>query len=152
MKSIQVKETGGPERMELVETPTPKPSAKQALVRVAFSGVNFIDVYFRTGLYKSDLPVTFGIRGVRYGRGGGPEVTGLAPGDRVAYAMVRGSYAEFALVSADQLVKIPDGVDFAQAAAGMLQGMTAHYLTHSTYPLKAGDVALVHASAGGPVV
>ena len=149
MKSIQVRETGGPERMELVEASTPTPGAKQALVRIAFSGVNFIDVYFRTGLYKADLPVTLGSEASGTVEAVGPEVTGLAPGDRVAYAMARGSYAEFALVAADQLVKIPDGVDFAQAAAAMLQGMTAHYLTHSTYPLKAGDVVLVHASAGG---
>ena len=149
MKSIQVKEPGGPERMLLVDTPTPTPGPKQALVRIAFSGVNFIDVYFRTGLYKADLPVTLGSEASGTVEAIGVGVTEVAPGDRVAYAMARGSYAEYAIVSAEQLVKIPDGLAFDQAAAAMLQGMTAHYLTHSTYPLKAGEVALVHAAAGG---
>ena len=126
MKSIQVKEPGGPERMLLVDTPTPTPGPKQALVRIAFSGVNFIDVYFRTGLYKADLPVTLGFEASGTVEAIGAGVTEVAPGDRVAYAMARGSYAEYAIVSAEQLVKIPDGLAFDHAAAAMLQGMTAH--------------------------
>jgi NADPH2:quinone reductase len=149
MKSIQVKEHGGPEKLELVETPTPKPGPKQALVRIASIGVNFIDVYFRTGLYKADLPVTLGNEASGTVEAVGPEVTEVAPGDRVAYAMARGSYAEYAVVPATLLVKLPNHVDFQAAAAAMLQGMTAHYLTHSTYPLKSGDTCLVHAAAGG---
>jgi NADPH2:quinone reductase len=149
MKSIQVKETGGPDKMQLVESPTPQPAAGQALVRIAASGVNFIDVYYRTGLYKADLPVTLGNEAAGTVEAVGPGVTEVAPGDRVAYAMKSGSYAEFALVPAKHLVRIPDDVDFNTAAAAMLQGMTAHYLTHSTYSLKSGDTCLVHAAAGG---
>jgi NADPH:quinone reductase len=149
MKSIQVAETGGPEKMELVDMPTPQPGPKQALVRLHAAGVNFIDVYFRIGLYKAERPVALGSEGAGTVEAVGPEVTEVAPGDRVAYAMTRGSYAEYAVVPAAQLVKIPDHVDFAQAAAAMLQGMTAHYLTHSTYALKPGDSCVVHAAAGG---
>ncbi len=149
MKAIQVAETGGPENMKLVDLPTPQPGPKQALVRLHAAGVNFIDVYFRIGLYKSERPIALGSEGAGTVEAVGPEVTEVAPGDRVAYAMTRGSYAEYAVVPAAQLVKIPDHVDFAQAAAAMLQGMTAHYLTHSTYALKPGDSCLVHAAAGG---
>jgi NADPH2:quinone reductase len=149
MKAIQVKETGGPEKMELVDIPAPQPGPKQALVKIAASGVNFIDVYFRTGLYKADLPVTLGQEGAGVVEAVGPEVTEVRRGDRVAYAMARGSYAEFAVVPSWQLVKVPDNMGLNSAAAAMLQGMTAHYLTHSTYPLKSGDTCLVHAAAGG---
>ncbi|SPF53276.1 Quinone oxidoreductase [Candidatus Sulfopaludibacter sp. SbA4] len=150
MKRIQVNETGGPENMQLVDVPTPAPGPKQALVRIAATGVNFIDVYYRIGLYKADLPVTLGNEAAGTVEAVGPEVSEVAVGDRVAYAgMARGSYAEFAVVLAAQLVKIPDGLDFQTAAAAMLQGMTAHYLTHSTYPLKSGETCLVHAAAGG---
>jgi len=149
MKSIQVKEVGGPEKMELVEVATPTPGPKQALVHIAATGVNFIDVYFRTGLYKSDFPVVLGSEAAGTVEAVGPDVTEVAPRDRVAYAMTRGSYAEYAVVPAAQLVKLPNHVDFQTAAAAMLQGMTAHYLTHSTYPLKSGDTCLVHAAAGG---
>ena len=149
MKCIQVKVVGGPENMELVEVPTPAPGPKQALVKIAASGVNFIDVYFRTGLYKADFPIALGNEAAGTVEAVGAEVTEVAPGDRVAYAMARGSYAEYAVVPASQLVKIPAHVDFTVAAAAMLQGMTAHYLTHSTYPLKSGDTCLVHAAAGG---
>jgi NADPH2:quinone reductase len=135
--------------MELVELPTPTPGPKQALVKIAASGVNFIDVYFRTGLYKADFPIALGNEAAGTVEAVGAEVTEVAPGDRVAYAMARGSYAEYAVVPASQLVKIPSHVDFTVAAAAMLQGMTAHYLTHSTYPLKSGDTCLVHAAAGG---
>jgi len=116
---------------------------------MAATGVNFIDVYFRTGLYPAPPPVVLGNEGAGTVDAVGPDVTNVRPGDRVAYAMTRGSYAEFALVPAWQLVKIPDSVDFQTAAAAMLQGMTAHYLTHSTYALKAGDSCLIHAAAGG---
>ena len=149
MKAIQVKETGGPEKMELVNLPEPVAGPGQALVKIAASGVNFIDVYYRTGLYKADLPATLGSEAAGTVESVGPGVTEVAPGDRVAYAMARGSYALYAVVPAAQLVKIPAGVDFETAAAAMLQGMTAHYLTHSTFALKAGDACLVHAAAGG---
>jgi NADPH:quinone reductase len=149
MKAIHVKEPGGPESMQLVDVPTPAPGPKQALVRVAATGVNFIDVYFRTGLYKGDLPITLGSEAAGTVEAVGSDVTLVAPGDRVAYAMVRGSYAEYALVPEAQLVKLPETVDFPSAAAAMLQGMTAHYLTHSTFPLAPGQTCLVHAAAGG---
>jgi NADPH:quinone reductase len=149
MKAIQVKTPGGPDAMTLVEAPTPSPGSGEALVRVSASGVNFIDVYFRIGLYKAPLPITLGNEAAGTVEAVGPGVAGLRPGDRVAYAMQRGSYAEYAVVPSWQLVKIPDGLDFQHAAAVMLQGMTAHYLTHSTYALKSGDTCLVHAAAGG---
>jgi NADPH2:quinone reductase len=135
--------------MELLDVATPVPGPKQALVRIAASGVNFIDVYFRAGLYKADLPVALGNEGAGTVESVGPEVTEVAPGDRVAFTMTRGTYAEYAVAPAWQLVKIPSHLDFNVAAAAMLQGMTAHYLTHSTYPLKSGDTCLVHAAAGG---
>lgn len=149
MKHIRVREPGGPEQMELVDVPAGRPGPTQALVRIAASGVNFIDIYFRSGLYKADLPVTLGSEGAGTVEAVGPDVSDVAPGDRVAWAMVRGSYAEYAVVPAAQLVRIPEGVDFNSAAAAMLQGMTAHYLTHSTYPLETGATCLVHAAAGG---
>jgi NADPH2:quinone reductase len=149
MKRIQVNEPGGPEKMQLVDVPTPVPGPAQVLVRIAASGVNFIDVYFRTGLYKADLPITLGNEASGTVEAVGRGVTEVAPGERVAYAMTRGSYAEFAVVPAAQLVKMPAHVDFPTAAAAMLQGMTAHYLTHSTFPLKSGHTCLVHAAAGG---
>ncbi|SPE37011.1 Quinone oxidoreductase [Candidatus Sulfopaludibacter sp. SbA3] len=149
MKSIHVLEPGGPEKMQLVDAPTPQPGPKQVLVRLHASGVNFIDVYFRMGLYKADLPITLGNEGAGVVESVGSDVTEVAPGDRVAYAMARGSYAQYAVLPAAFLVKIPDHLDFTNAAAAMLQGMTAHYLTHSTYALKSGDTCLVHAAAGG---
>jgi NADPH2:quinone reductase len=149
MKHIQVSQCGGPEALKLVESPIPEPSAGQALVKIAASGVNFIDVYFRMGLYKADLPFTPGNEGAGTVESVGAGVTLVEPGDRVAYAMTRGSYSEYALVPEGQLVHLPDQVDFNTGAAAMLQGMTAHYLTHSTFPLKPGNTALVHAAAGG---
>src|SRR5713101_2213728 len=149
MKVIQAREPGGPDNMELVDVPTPAPGPHQALVRLAVSGVNFIDVYHRSGAYKVDRPIMLGSEGAGTVDAVGTDVVEGAPGDRVAYAMVRGSYAEYAVVPADMLVKLPPGIDFQAAAAAMLQGMTAHYLTHSTYPLKTGDTCLVHAAAGG---
>jgi len=135
--------------MQLVEVADPQPGPKQALVRLHAAGVNFIDVYFRMGLYKADLPLSLGSEGAGVVEAVGPDVTEVAPGDRVAYAMARGSYAQYAVVPASQLVKIPAHLDFPMAAAALLQGMTAHYLTHSVYPLKSGDTCLVHAAAGG---
>jgi NADPH2:quinone reductase len=149
MKAIQIKETGGPEQMRLVDVPVPQPGPKDALVKIAASGVNFIDVYFRMGLYKADLPATLGNEAAGIVESVGPEVTEVRPGDRVAYAMARGSYAQYAVVPGWQLVKVPDHTDLNSAAAAMLQGMTAHYLTHSTFPLKPGQTCLVHAAAGG---
>jgi NADPH2:quinone reductase len=149
MKTILVRQPGGPERMELAEVPVPKPGAKQALVRIHAAGVNFLDVYQRTGLYPGATPFTLGNEGAGIVEALGPEVTEVAVGDRVAYAMQRGSYAEYAVVGTQHLVKIPDGLAFETAAAAMLQGMTAHYLTHSTHPLTASETCLVHAAAGG---
>lgn len=149
MKCIQVKQVGGPENMQVVELPAPQPGPRQALVKIAASGVNFIDIYFRTGLYKADLPVTLGNEAAGTVEAVGPEVSEVAVGDRVAYAMARGSYSEYAVILAWQLVKVPDSLDLNAAAAAMLQGMTAHYLTHSTFPLQSGHTALVHAAAGG---
>ena len=149
MKKLIVEQPGGPEQMKLVDSELPTPGPNDALVRIAYSGVNFIDVYFRTGLYKADLPVTLGSEASGVVERVGAEVTDVAAGDRVAYAMVRGSYAEYALVPAAQLVKVPDNVGLDTAAAVMLQGMTAHYLTHSTFPLAPGHACLVHAAAGG---
>jgi NADPH2:quinone reductase len=149
MKLIQISRTGGPEEMKLVDAPKPSPGPKEALFRIAASGVNFIDVYFRTGLYKADLPFTPGNEAAGTVEAIGADVTEVQPGDRVAYAMHRGAYAEYTVVPAALLVKLPDAVDFSTAAAAMLQGMTAHYLTHSSFPLKAGDKCLIHAAAGG---
>jgi NADPH2:quinone reductase len=149
MKIIQISQTGGPEELKLAEAPLPVPKAGEALVRVAAVGVNFIDVYFRIGLYKADLPFTPGNEAAGTVESVGPGVDSVQPGDRVAYALVRGSYAEYVSVPAAQLVKLPAGLGLTIAAAAMLQGMTAHYLTHSTFPLKKGDVALIHAPAGG---
>jgi NADPH:quinone reductase len=135
--------------MQLVDVPTPACGPRDALIRVAVSGVNFIDVYFRAGVYPAEKPIALGNEGAGTVEQIGTEVTAVAPGDQVAWAMARGSYAEYAVVPAAQLVKLPAGIGFNQAAAAMLQGMTAHYLTHSTFPLKAGDTCLVHAAAGG---
>jgi NADPH:quinone reductase len=149
MKQVQVSEPGGPERMALVDVAVPSPAAGQVLVKIAASGVNFLDVYFRTGLYKAERPITLGSEASGVVERVGAGVSGFSVGDRVAYAMSRGSYAEFATVPAVQLVKLPGGIDVVTAAGVMLQGMTAHYLTHSTYALKSGDTCLVHAAAGG---
>ena len=149
MKRIIVDTPGGPEMMKIVEAPKPSPGPKEAVVAIAYSGVNFIDVYFRTGLYKADAPILIGSEASGTVESVGPDVSEVAPGDRVAYTMVRGSYAEYAVVPAAQLVKIPDEVDFAAAAAVMLQGTTAHYLTHSTFPLKAGGLIVQMAKHRG---
>jgi NADPH:quinone reductase len=149
MKAIQVKQTGGPEVMELVELPVPVPKANEAVVKLAASGVNFIDIYHREGRYKVPLPFVPGQEGAGTVTAVGAEVKSVKPGDRVAWAGLLGSYAEYAAQPADRLVLVPAGVTDQQAAAAMLQGMTAHYLCHATYPLKSGETALVHAAAGG---
>lgn len=149
MKLIQVMEPGGPEAMHLAEAPVPVPAARQALIRIEAAGVNYIDVYFRTGHYKADPPIAIGMEAAGTVEAVGPEVTEFQPGDRVAYAMARGAYAEYAVVPVALLVKVPDNVTSTNAAASMLQGMTAHYLTHSTFPLSAGHKVLIHAAAGG---
>jgi NADPH2:quinone reductase len=149
MKAILVHEVGGPEKMQLADVPVPEPRAGHALVKLAAIGVNFIDIYHRTGLYPLPTPIAIGMEGAGTIESVGPGVTDLAPGDRVAYAMARGSYAEYHEVPARQLVKLPESVEFNTGAAAMLQGMTAHYLTHSTFPLEAGQTALIHAAAGG---
>ena len=149
MKAIQIHETGGPEVLQLAELPIPEPGPGQVLIRVEATGVNFIEVYFRKGVYKASLPLVPGSEAAGTVEELGPGVTGFAAGDAVASAGVLGSYAEYALVAAAQLVKVPAGLTMEQAAAAMLQGMTAHYLVHSTFPLKAGETALVHAGAGG---
>jgi NADPH2:quinone reductase len=149
MKAIQVTQTGGPEVMELVDLPVPQPKPNEAVVKIQASGVNFIDVYNREGRYKAPLPFVLGQEAAGVVSAVGTEVKEIAVGDRVAYTMALGSYAEYAAVPADRLVKIPAGVDEREGAAAMLQGMTAHYLTHDTYPLKKGETALIHAAAGG---
>jgi NADPH:quinone reductase len=149
MKAIQVKETGGPEVLTFTELPIPEPKPNEALVKLSISGVNFIDVYYREGRYAAKVPFVPGQEGAGIISAVGSDVKSLKAGDRVAYTAPIGSYAEYAAVPADRLVKIPDHVDFEQAAAAMLQGMTAHYLSHDTYPLKNGETALVHAAAGG---
>lgn len=149
MKAVFVEQPGGVENLKYADMPTPAPGPGQALVQIAASGVNYIDIYFRKGVYPAPSPIVLGSEGAGTVEAIGPDVTNVAVGDRVAYAMARGSYAEYAAVPAWQLVKIPASVDFDTAAAAMLQGMTAHYLTHSTYPLKPGDSCLIHAAAGG---
>jgi len=149
MQAIQVSQPGGPESLTPVDVPVPTPKPNEALVEIKAAGVNFIDVYLREGRYPAPLPFINGQEGAGIIKEVGSEVSGLNPGDRVAYSSSLGSYAEFAAVPAARLVKIPDGLSFEQAAAAMLQGMTAHYLVHGSYKLQAGETALIHAAAGG---
>jgi NADPH2:quinone reductase len=149
MRAIQVSQVGGPEALTLVEVPIPSPKPNEAVVQIKFAGVNFIDVYFREGRYSTLLPFINGQEASGVVTEVGSEVANVKPGDRVAYTGALGSYAEYAAVPASRLVKIPDELDFEQAAAAMLQGMTAHYLLYSTYPLKSDETALIHAAAGG---
>lgn len=150
MQAAYVTRTGGPEVLEYTEVEAPVAGPGQVLVKVAAAGVNFIDIYLRSGLYPRPLPAVPGGEGAGTVEAIGAGVEGLAVGDRVAWADGNvGSYAEYDVVAADRVVHVPDGVDLETAAASMLQGMTAHYLTNSTWPLKAGDTALVHAAAGG---
>ncbi|MGD0000707.1 MAG: quinone oxidoreductase [Bryobacteraceae bacterium] len=149
MKAVFVTDPGGVDKLRYADLPMPKPGPGEALVKIHTAGVNFIDIYYRTGLYKAEPPVVLGLEGAGVVEQAGEGATGVAAGDRVAWAMARGSYAEYAVVPAWQLVKVPDDLSLEVAAGAMLQGMTAHYLTHSTYPLKSGDTALIHAAAGG---
>ena len=149
MKSILVSEHGGPEVLRLVDGPDPSPGRGELLVRVEAAGLNFIDVYHRTGLYPNPLPLTPGLEGAGVVAAVGEGVAGFGKGDRVAWTQVLGSYAQALAVPADRAVAIPDAVETRAAAAVMLQGLTAHYLSHSTYALKDGDSCLIHAAAGG---
>lgn len=149
MKAIQVKQPGGPEAMELADLPIPQPKANEAVVKLAAAGLNFIDVYFREGRYKAPLPIVLGQEGAGVVTAVGAEVGDVKLGGRVAWVGPFGSYAEYAAVPGNRLVPIPEGVSEQQAAAAMLQGMTAHYLSHDTFPLKGGHTTLIHAAAGG---
>jgi NADPH2:quinone reductase len=153
MRAIQINHTGGPEVLELKGLPTPTPAAGQALIRIEASGVNFIDIYFREGRYPSPVPFIPGQEAAGTIKAFGPDIPGQPPlfkvGDRVAWCGVPGTYAEYALAPTVRLVRVPDGVTSQQGAASLLQGMTAHYLAFSTYPIQAGDSVLIHAGAGG---
>ena len=149
MRAIQVSQVGGPEVLTLVDLPVPTPKPDEAIVQIKAAGINFIDVYFREGRYPATLPFISGQEAGGIVTAVGKEVSEVKPGDRVAYTGVQGSYAEYAAVPADRLISIPDKVDFETAAAAMLQGMTAHYLSHSTYPIQRGDTVLIHAASGG---
>jgi NADPH2:quinone reductase len=149
MKAIQVQQSGGPEVLTLVDIDVPRPKRNEALVQIKAIGVNYIDVYFRVGRHPGTLPFTNGQEASGVVAEIGADVKTVQVGDRVAYSSILGSYAQFAVVPAERLVKIPEKVGFEQAAAVMLQGMTAHYLCHSTYPLARGEIALIHAAAGG---
>jgi NADPH:quinone reductase len=149
MKAIRVHVPGGPDVLKLEDVPEPTPEPGKANVKLEAAGVNYIDIYFRTGLYKAPMPLTPGLEGAGTVMAVGPGVSDIKVGDRVCYTGVPGSYAQMNSVPADRLVKIPDGLSFRDGAAAMLQGMTAHYLAVSTFPLKKGDSCLVHAAAGG---
>ena len=149
MHAVRIHQTGGPEVLRYEEVPHPEPGPGQALVQVAAAGVNFIDIYQREGVYKIPLPATLGQEAAGTVVAVGRDVGGVAVGDRVAYAGAMGAYAQYAVVPADRLVSVPAGVGLDVAAALMLQGMTAHYLSHTTFPLRPGDRCLIHAAAGG---
>jgi NADPH2:quinone reductase len=149
MKAVRIHNYGGPEVLTVEEIPVPEPQAGQARVKIEAIGINYIDIYQRTGLYPLQTPFTLGREAAGTVEAVGPNATEVKVGDRVAYAMEPGAYAEYAVVPAWKLVPVPAKIDSRSAAATMLQGMTAHYLALSTYPLKQGDTALVHAAAGG---
>jgi NADPH:quinone reductase len=150
VKAIQIEKPGGPEALECRDgVAVPEPKTGEVLVKLAASGVNYIDCYYRTGAYAAQLPFTPGMEGAGAISALGSEAGDFAVGDRVAWAMVPGSYAEYAAVPVAKLARLPDDIGFRDGAALMLQGMTAHYLCNSTFPLRAGQVALVHAGAGG---
>lgn len=150
MKAIVVHEPGGIENLKLEDIAVPEPGPGQARIKLHASGVNFIDIYYRKGLYSApDRPMKLGMEGAGVVDAVGPDVTTCKPGDRVAYCMERGSYAEYSIVSAWKLVPLPEEVDFATGAQIILQGLTAHYLTRSTFELKPGDTCVVHAAGGG---
>lgn len=149
MKAVRVEKFGGLEALKHEDIPVPEPGEGEARLKIEMIGVNFLDIYQRMGRYQGPMPLTLGQEAAGVVDAIGPNVTEVKPGDHVSYAMVQGSYAEYAIVPAWKLVPIPKGVDASQAVASMVQGMTAHYLTFSTYPLKAGETALVHAAGGG---
>ena len=149
MKAVRVHEFGGPEALIYEEVPDPAPGEGEALVKIGASGINYIDVYYRTGQYPADPPFTSGQEAAGVVESVGDGVEGLSAGDNVAYEGILGSYAEYAVVPAHKLVPLPNGVDIKTAAAVLLQGMTAHYLVRDTYKLGPGDTALLHAAAGG---
>ena len=149
MKAIQIHETGGPEVLTLAELPIPSPGPGQVLIKIAATGVNFIEIYFREGRYKAPLPLVPGYGSCGHCRAAWRGRYRICCWRSCGLDGVLGSYAEYALVPAAQLVKVPAGLDLKLAAASILQGMTAHYLSHSTFALKAGDTALIHAAAGG---
>jgi NADPH2:quinone reductase len=149
VKAVRVRQNGGPEALSVEDVDVPEPNAGEARVKIDAIGVNFIDIYQRSGLYSLQTPFTLGMEGAGVVDAVGAGVTEVKQGDRVAYAMVLGSYAEYATVPAWKLAPLPAHMDAKSAAAIMLQGMTAHYLTHSTYPLYKGETALIHAAAGG---
>ena len=150
IKAIRIHAPGGPEVMKWEDVPRPEPGPGEALIKQEAVGLNYIDVYFRSGLYKAPaMPLIIGQEGAGTVVAVGPRVTNVKPGDRVAYAGALGGYATERVIGADRLVKVPEGIDFKTAAAMMLQGMTAQYLVRRTYPVKAGDTIVVHAAAGG---
>lgn len=149
MKAVRVHQTGGPEVLSYEDVPAPVPGEGEVRIKVEAAGVNFIDIYYRTGQYPGKLPLIPGSEGAGVVDKVGDGVAAIRPGDRVAYAMQPGAYAEYAIVPAVKVVPVPDDITNLQAAAVMLQGMTAHYLSQSTYPLQSGDTALIHAAAGG---
>ena len=149
MKTIQVPRQGGAEVLTLVDLPIPQPKPNEIVLKISAVGINFIDIYYREGRYPVPTPFVVGSEAAGTVHAVGSEVKSWKPGDRVAYCMVLGLYAEYAAIPADRAVRVPEGVSDQQAAAAMLQGMTAQYLVRSTYPLKKGEVALVHAAAGG---
>lgn len=149
MMAVRIHEHGEPEVLRHEAVPIPQPGRGEVLLKVATIGVNFLDTYYRTGLYSVTLPFTPGSEAAGIAETVGPDVTGIQPGDRIAYATHPGAYAEYAIVPSWKVVPLPEAIDFNTAAAVLLQGMTAHYLTHSAYPLKRGETVLVHAAAGG---
>jgi NADPH:quinone reductase len=149
MHAIQIKQNGSADVLEYLEVPAPVPGAGEALIAIESSGVNFIDVYFREGRYPAQLPFIPGQEAAGTVLALGPDVTSVQVGDRVAWCGIRGTYAEQAVAPVSQLVRVPDGVTSDQAAAALLQGMTAHYLAHSAYPIRTGETVLIHAGAGG---
>jgi NADPH2:quinone reductase len=149
MKAVRVHEFGGPETLRYEDMPTPEPGQGEVLVKIAAAGVNFIDIYHRVGIYQQPLPMTLGVEGAGTVEAVGPGVTEFKPGDPVAFSGPSGADAAYTVVPAPKLVPVPAGLDLSLAAAALLQGMTAHFLTHSTFPLKQGDTTLIHAAAGG---
>ena len=149
MKAIRISEYGGPEVLSLEEIDTPEPGEGQVRIKIEAAGLNFIDTYHRTGLYPLELPLTLGLEGAGVVDAVGAGVANLSSGDRVAWKSVSGSYAEYVIAKEADVVKIPDNVETKTAAAVMLQGLTAHYLSNSTYPLSENDTCLIHAAAGG---